>query len=89
MKTFPQPMILAGALALLSGCASDVLNVQGSAVVTTQIAGQTPTRMGFDFARVTALEAGSGFTGSCTRVANRWEVRTPAVRRCRTTRARM
>lgn len=74
MKTFPQPMILAGALALLSGCASDVLNVQGSAVVTTQIAGQTPTRMGFDFARVTALEAGSGFTGSCTRVADRWEV---------------
>ena len=60
--------------ALLSGCASDVLNVQGSAVLTTQVAGQTPTRMGFDFGRITALEAGSGFTGSCARVADRWEV---------------
>lgn len=75
MKTFPQPMILVGSLALLAGCASDVLNVQGSAVLTSTVAGQTPTRMGFDFtARVTALEAGSGFTGSCARIANRWEV---------------
>ena len=74
MKTFPQPMILLGSLVLLSGCASDVLNVQGSAVLTTQVAGQTPTRMGFDSGRITALEAGSGFTGSCARVADRWEV---------------
>ncbi len=74
MKTFPQPMILLGSLALLAGCASDVLTVQGSAVLTTQVAGQTPTRMGFDFGRATALEAGSGFTGSCARVADRWEV---------------
>jgi hypothetical protein len=75
MKTFPQPMILVGSLALLAGCASDALNVQGSAVLTSTVAGQTPTRMGFDFtARVTALEAGSGFTGSCARIANRWEV---------------
>ena len=74
MKTFPQPMILLGSLALLAGCASDVLTVQGSAVLTTQVAGQTPTRMGFDFGHATALEAGSGFTGSCARVADRWEV---------------
>lgn len=75
MKTFPQPMFLAGSLALLTGCASDALSVQGSAVLTAQIAGQTPTRMGFDFtASTTALEAGSGFTGLCTRVANRWEI---------------
>lgn len=74
MKTFPQPLILIGSLALLAGCASDVLNVQGSAVLTSQVAGQTPTRMGFDFARTTVLEAGSGFTGSCARVADRWEV---------------
>ena len=75
MKTFPQPMFLVGSLALLAGCASDVLNVQGSAVLTSQVAGQTPTRMGFDFtARTTALEAGSGFTGLCTRVTNRWEI---------------
>ena len=65
MKTFPQPMSLVGSLALLAGCASDALNVQGSAVLTSTVAGQTPTRMGFDFtARVTALEAGSGFTGA-------------------------
>ena len=75
MKTFPQPMMLVASLALLAGCASDVLTVQGSAVLTSQVAGQTPTRMGFDFtAHATALEAGSGFTGSCARVANRWEV---------------
>lgn len=75
MKTFPKPMILVASLALLAGCASDALNVQGSAVLTSQVAGQTPTRMGFDFlARATALEAGSGFTGSCARVADRWEV---------------
>lgn len=75
MKNFSAPMFLAGSLVLLSGCASDVLNVQGTATLTSQIAGQTPTRMGFDFsARVTALEAGSGFNGSCTQVGNRWEV---------------
>jgi hypothetical protein len=75
MKTFPQPMLLIGSLALLAGCASDALSVQGSAILTSQIAGQTPTRMGFDFtAHDTVLEAGSGFTGSCARVGNRWEV---------------
>jgi hypothetical protein len=75
MKTFPQPMFLIGSLALMAGCASDALNVQGTAVLTAQVAGQTPTRMGFDFsARATSLEAGSGFTGSCARVDNRWEV---------------
>lgn len=76
MKTFLQPMLLAGSLALLAGCASDVLNVQGSAVLTSRVTGQTePTRMGFDFtARATTLEPGSGFTGSCARVADRWEV---------------
>ncbi len=75
MKNFSAPTFLAASLALLSGCASDALNAQGTAILTSTIAGQTPTRMGFDFsARSTTLEAGSGFNGSCIQVANRWEV---------------
>lgn len=74
MKNFPAPMFLAGSLALLSGCASDAVTAQGSVVVTTQTAGQTPTRMGFEFNRETTLESGSGFTGSCAQIAGRWEV---------------
>lgn len=78
MKTFSAPMFLAGSLALLSGCASDVLNVSGTVVLsypTPNVSPPQQTRMGFDFsARVTALESGSGFTGSCAQVNNRWEV---------------
>jgi hypothetical protein len=73
MKTFTQPLILIGSLALLAGCASDALTVQGTAVLTA--GGATPTAVRFDFsARPITLESGTGFSGSCARVANRWEV---------------
>ncbi|MDB4927895.1 MAG: hypothetical protein JWM10_379 [Myxococcaceae bacterium] len=73
MKTFTQPLLLIGSLALLAGCASDTLSVQGTAVLTT--GGATPTSVRFDFAaRPIALESGTGFSGSCARVANSWEV---------------
>lgn len=72
MKTFTQPLFLIGSLALLAGCGSDTLTVQGTAVLSTAGAA---TSIGFDFtARPIALEPGTGFSGSCTRAANRWEV---------------
>jgi hypothetical protein len=76
MKTFTQPLILIGSLALLAGCGSDTLTVQGTAVLTTQVvAPATPTTVRFDFAaRPIALESGTGFSGSCGRLNNRWEV---------------
>lgn len=70
-------MFFAGALALTAGCGSDALTVQGTVDLSWQNPGDpTPTTPRFDFAaHPITLEAGSGVTGSCARVNNRWEVR--------------
>ena len=69
-----QRILAAVSLAMLAGCGGNVLTVQGTAAVTTTVAGQAPTTQSFEFNRATALEAGSGMTGSCTTSAGQWNV---------------
>ncbi len=73
MKIHPT-LLAATTLALLAGCGGDVLTVQGTASVSTTVAGQAPTQQSFDFNRATALAAGSGMLGSCSVSNGQWSI---------------